>query len=285
LEWRWAGAMHARSQPCRQCEIRPPWARGAASRPSAGSAPGWPGAPGQTRLPGAPEQRRAGTSDEVAHGDGHGSAFGADGVLAGLAPAGRRPAPVVGQSPTSGDRSGRRRDRVSSGSLCSGAFKSPPRSTRSAGRSRGDSSADGVLLMAVGPVPSRRRVVLMTRVWRMPEGPGKRSPHCPWRGSGSGTTRQARRRSGCTARWPRPDRTATTDTASPLPLPVWDSGLGACLPPAGISAAVPRFRRIQHTATLIGPWRIWCGRDQRLLRRPAVRPTDGTPIARTPPSL
>src|SRR5690242_3164223 len=31
--------------------------------------------------------------------------------------------------------------------------------------------------MAVGPVPSRRRVVLMTRVWRMPEGPRKGSPH------------------------------------------------------------------------------------------------------------
>lgn len=108
---------------------------------------------------------------------------------------------VVGQSPTAGERRGRRRDRVSSGSLCSGAFKSPPRSTRSAGRSRGDSSADGVLLMAVGPVPSRRRVVLMTRVWRMPEGPRKGSPHCPcrypcrcpWREPGSGTTRQARR--------------------------------------------------------------------------------------------
>lgn len=148
-----------------------PGARPHGRRPD--SSPGWPGAPGQTRLPGAPEQRCAGTSDEVVHGDGHGSAFGADGVLAGLSPAGPRPAPVVGQSPASGDRSGRRRDRVSSGSLCSGAFQSPPGSTRSAGRSRGDSSADGVLLMAVGPVPSRRRVVLMTRVWRMPEGSRK----------------------------------------------------------------------------------------------------------------
>lgn len=238
--------------------------------------------PGQTRLPGAPERRCAGTSDEVVHGDGHGFAFGPDGVLAGLSPAGRRPAPVVGQSPTSGNRSGRRRDRVSSGSLCSEAFKSPPGPSRAAGRSRGDSSADGVLLMAVGPVPSRRRVVLMTRVWRMPEGPRKKVARIA---HGGDQARVRHGRHGADQDAP-PDGPGLTEQPQPT-LRLYsrflhDSGLGAWLPPPGISAAVPRFRRIQHTATLIGQWRISCGRDQRLLRRPAVRPTDGTPTARTP---
>ena len=124
-----------------------------------------------------------------------------------------------GSVPAAGERSGRRCDSVGSGSLCSGASGSSPRSTRSTGRSRGHSCADGVLLVAVGPVPRRRRMVLMAGVWRMPRGSPEGSPYCH-----GGDQARVRHGERCTNRlkatgaaWPRDATRSPSLTRPPLP--------------------------------------------------------------------